>query len=224
MYKLSPDSREHPNDPPFRPPKHPHSPRVPTPEIPQTSTGLRRRRSSRTTRVSPGAIEAHPTTTPLRASGFSAQHPGARPKQGAATLATLLDRRAEAPLLSRAMRRATIADPYWCSSPPLRPTLRTGMGQIARADQLAIVKPSASRPRSRSRRRSAPATGRYKLMAPSWPTAAVRGQRVVCPRKRTSHRRYGQARTLRRRADACLVCMIASTAASRGASSSSSIT
>ena len=37
-----------------------------------------------------------------------------------------------------------------CSSPPLRPTLRTGMGRIARADHMAIVKPSASRPRSRS--------------------------------------------------------------------------
>ena len=40
------------------------------------------------------------------------------------------------------MRRATIADPCWCSSPPLRPTLRTGRGRVARADQMAIVKPS----------------------------------------------------------------------------------
>ena len=40
-----------------------------------------------------------------------------------------------------AMRRSTIADPCWCSSPPLRPTLRTGMCRVARADPMAIVEP-----------------------------------------------------------------------------------
>jgi hypothetical protein len=42
-----------------------------------------------------------------------------------------------------AMRGTTIADPCWCSSPPLRPTLRTAM-------------PAGTRWRSSSRRFSAP--------------------------------------------------------------------
>ena len=47
-------------------------------------------------------------------------------------------------------------------------------------------------------------TGRYKLVAPSWPHG--RASRADCrmTRKRTSRRRYGQARTLRRRAAARL--------------------
>ena len=51
-------------------------------------------------------------------------------------------------------------------------------------------------------------TGGYKLVAPSWPHGrdSRAGRRMT--RKRTSCRRYGQARTLRRRAAAA--CMIAS--------------
>ena len=75
---------------------------------------------------------------------------------------------------STAIRGTTIADPCRCWSPPLRPTLRTSMGRIARADHMAIVKPSASRPRSRSRRRSAPARdGRSRPTGPSTAEANV---------------------------------------------------
>jgi hypothetical protein len=45
-----------------------------------------------------------------------------------------------------ATRRATIADPCWCSSPSLRPTLRKGKGRIAHADQTALPKPSHPAP------------------------------------------------------------------------------
>ena len=50
--------------------------------------------------------------------------------------------RAEAPVLPRQCAGRRSPDPCCCSSPPLRPTLRTGMRRIARADQTAIVKPS----------------------------------------------------------------------------------
>jgi hypothetical protein len=77
----------------------------------------------------------------------------------------------------RAASRSTgmmITRAVWCSSPPLRPTLRMGMGRIARADHMAIVKPSAFRPRSRSRRRSAPARdGRSCPAGPSTAEANV---------------------------------------------------
>jgi hypothetical protein len=39
----------------------------------------------------------------------------------------------------RAMRRTTIADRSWCSSPLLRPTLGQACRRIAHADQMAIV-------------------------------------------------------------------------------------
>ena len=47
-------------------------------------------------------------------------------------------------------------------------------------------------------------TGRYNLMAPSWPHDRSSGVRRRVARKRTSCRRYGQARMLRRRAAARL--------------------
>jgi len=54
------------------------------------------------------------------------------------------------------MRRPTLADPCCCSNPP--PARPSGPPcRVARADELAIAKPSASRPRSCSRRRTAPA-------------------------------------------------------------------
>ena len=42
-------------------------------------------------------------------------------------------------------------------------------------------------------------TGRYKLVAPSWPHGSGSSAECRVTRKRTSCRRYGQARTLRRR-------------------------
>ena len=87
---------------------------------------------------------------------------------------TIARRRAEAPVLPRqcAARRSPIrADARGRRS--ARP-FRTGMGRIARADHMAIVKPSASRPRSRSRRRSAPARdGRSRPAGPSTAEANV---------------------------------------------------
>jgi hypothetical protein len=47
-------------------------------------------------------------------------------------------------------------------------------------------------------------TGGDKLVAPSWPHGHNSRPRLRVTRKRTSHRRYGHARTLRRRAAASL--------------------
>ena len=73
------------------------------------------------------------------------RHTIARPLSGGASAST-------------AMRQATIADPCWYSIPPLRPNLRTGIGRAPRGPD-GDRRAAASRPRSRSRRRSPPTRG-----------------------------------------------------------------